>query len=139
MAPDPSDRGLFKRRPQMRIYLVGPTLDAILAYNQKFPDLKPNALISYANVNKQTHHLLVTHRDKLDGIILDSGCYTLWNTKTVKDSALTLHGYRAYALSTHHLFDFLFNFDSDFSEDGFEHNFANQMILEKAGLKPVPV
>lgn len=123
----------------MRIYLVGLTLDALMAYNQKFPDLKPNALISYANANKQTHHLLVTHRDKLDGIILDSGCYTLWKAKKIKDPALTLHGYRAYALSTAHLFDFLFNFDSDFSEDSFEHNFTNQIILEMAGLKPVPV
>jgi len=123
----------------MRIYLVGLTLDALVAYHKKFPDEKPNALISFAHVNSQTCHLLETHRDKLDGIILDSGCYTLWKAREVKDPALTLHGYRTYALHTHRHFDFLFNFDSDFSEDSYEHNYANQMILEKAGLKPVPV
>ena len=125
----------------MRIYLVGLTLDALLAYHQKFSDVKPNALISYAHAaNKQIYHLLHTHRSKLGGIILDSGTYTLWNSREIKDKALTLEGYTAYAQSTADLFDFLFNFDSDFSEkDSFEHNFANQVALEREGLKPVPV
>jgi len=123
----------------MRIYLAGLTQSALLAYHYKFPDKKPNVLLSYSRMDGQTHLLLVTHRQKLGGMILDSGAYTLWNSSKVKDPALTLHRYCAYAVATHHLFDFLFNFDTDFSEDGFAHNLANQVTLEKAGLKPVPV
>jgi hypothetical protein len=122
----------------MRIYLAGLTRGALLGYHKKVPDEKPNALLSYSRMTGQTHDLLVTHRQKLGSIILDSGAYTLWNSKRVRDPTLTLAGYRAYALATHHLFDFIFNFDTDFSENGFEHNFANQLTLETAGLKPVP-
>ena len=122
----------------MRIYLSGLTLDALLAYNQKFPAEKPNALISYARSSGQIHGLLTIHREKLGGLILDSGAYTLNNSKT-RDLALNLGGYRTYALKTQHLFDFIFNFDDDFSEDGFEHNLSNQIELESVALNPVPV
>jgi hypothetical protein len=127
----------------MRIYLAGLTLRALLAYHNhnKFPNEKPNVLLSYSRMDGQTNPLLETHRQKLGGMILDSGAYTIWKSKNsqVKDPALTLEGYCAYARATRLLFDFIFNFDTDFSEDGFAHNLANQVSLEKAGLKPVPV
>jgi hypothetical protein len=36
-------------------------------------------------------------------------------------------------------FDFYFNFDEDYSREGFDVNLANQLDLENAGLTPVPV
>ena len=35
--------------------------------------------------------------------------------------------------------DFYFNFDSDFSKNGFQTNYSYQLDLEKEGLRPVPV
>ena len=38
-----------------------------------------------------------------------------------------------------HKFDRYFNFDVDFSDQGFSTNWANQQQMEAAGLTPVPV
>jgi hypothetical protein len=52
---------------------------------------------------------------------------------------VTFEGYRAYLKLRAADVDFYFNFDADFSKDGFESNFGYQLDLEKAGLAPVPV
>ncbi|MCJ7508634.1 MAG: hypothetical protein MUO85_07900 [candidate division Zixibacteria bacterium] len=38
-----------------------------------------------------------------------------------------------------HLFDLYFNFDTNFSDQGFKDNYENQLKMEKEGLHPVPV
>jgi hypothetical protein len=52
---------------------------------------------------------------------------------------ITLEGYKNYAQDFGSYFDFYFNFDSNFTDEGFGANLSNQIYLEKAGLHPVPV
>jgi hypothetical protein len=54
-------------------------------------------------------------------------------------SNLTIEEVISFLESFGHLLDRYFNFDTDFSEQGFDHNIANQIRMERAGLKPVPV
>jgi hypothetical protein len=79
------------------------------------------------------------HRDKLDGLIMDSGTWTLNCNPEKYSKKITFGGYRAFLKVMGRKVDFYFNFDADFSKNGFDSNFAYQLALEKAGLNPVPV
>jgi hypothetical protein len=108
----------------------------IVEFHRRFPHKKLNALLSYALLENDTYDILVTHRDKVKSVILDSGAWSD-NTKGIKTD---IDGYISYCKNAGHLYDFLFNLDSDFREDHFSpENLENLLKMEKAGLKPVPV
>ena len=80
-----------------------------------------------------------THRVKLNSVVLDSGVWTLnLNPEKYRDR-INLRAYQAYLKEVGRYFDFYFNFDEVMSVDGFDQNYGNQLVLEAAGLKPVPV
>lgn len=108
----------------------------IVEFHRRFPQKKLNALLSYALLENDTYDILVTHRDKVKSVILDSGAWSD-NTKGIKTD---IDGYISYCKNAGHLYDFYFNLDSDFREDHFSpENLENLLKMEKAGLKPVPV
>ena len=78
-------------------------------------------------------------RHLLDTLVLDSGTYTLNNNRQKHQDSITLEGYRLYLKLFAERFDFYFNFDEDFSPEGFDQNFSNQLYLERNGFNPVPV
>ena len=121
------------------IYLVGLSSKALLAYHQQYPSERPNLLLSYARRSKDCGNLISKHRSLIGGLILDSGTYTLNSNPGKFADKITLSGYQAYLQQLESHFDFYFNFDQDFSRNGFEINLANQLDLERAGLNPVPV
>jgi hypothetical protein len=123
----------------MKIYLASLSLEILLKYHELYPQKKLNVLRSFGVPSKENLGFLKTHRQKIDSLILDSGTYTLNNKKSKDGFIVTLEGYKKYALAFGHYFDFIFNFDSKFTEDGFETNIDNQRRLEEAGLHPVPV
>ena len=109
-----------------------------MRYHQIIPGQKVNALLSFGRPSKHNYDFYVTHRDKLHSLILDSGtCKN--NSVSQHTKMITLENYKAYALALRQYVDFVFNFDSDFSDAGFATNLANQIYLENAGLDPVPV
>jgi hypothetical protein len=125
----------------MRIYLAGLTTKSLLKYKAMFPMEQINVLLSFGRPDQDKYDFFVTHRNKVHSVILDSGAYTE-NWAERKPSKLTLEHYRDYALDHSQYVDFLFNLDSDFSEQGHytdRINSFNQAILEAAGLDPVPV
>jgi hypothetical protein len=129
----------FKEVIKMKIYHAELTTEALEAYRKLHPDKKVSALISYGRRDRHARSLLSTHRGKINGLILDSGAFTL-NSNPVKNAEkVTFEGYLAYLNIRADDFDFYFNFDADFSKSGFETNFGYQLDLEYAGLKPVPV
>jgi hypothetical protein len=75
----------------------------------------------------------------IGSIICDSGTYSLSANPEKLSKKITLRGYRSYLQQLGKYYDFYFNFDQDFSRDGFSTNLQNQLELEKAGLSPVPV
>jgi hypothetical protein len=121
------------------INVVGITTKALLAYHSIHPQEKPNILISYARLSRECGDFIFSHREMIGSLILDSGTYSLNRNPKKYASKVTLEGYKSYLRQLGRYFDFYFNFDQDYSRDGFEVNLANQLELEQAGLIPVPV
>jgi len=123
----------------MRIYQASLHLRMLIKYHELYPQKKLNVLRSFALPSSEILPFLVTHRDKSDSIILDSGAYTLNYAKADVSKMVNLSGYSRYLESFGHYYNFYFCLDSDFNEDGFETNQSYQKKLEQAGHKPVPV
>lgn len=108
----------------------------IVEFHRRFPSKKPNILLSYALLENDAYDILVTHRDKINSRIIDSGAYSD-NTRGLNTD---IDGYISYCkFCTPHC-EFYFNLDSDFREDHFSpENLENLLKMERAGLNPVPV
>jgi hypothetical protein len=123
----------------MKIYHSDLTTDVVLRYKQLQPNKQLRALISYGRRDRHHRDLMLKHRGLLDGLIMDSGTYTLnQNPKKFRET-ITIGGYKSYMGFFADMVDFYFNFDEDFSKNGFETNFDHQVNLEHAGLAPIPV
>jgi hypothetical protein len=121
------------------INVVGVSTKALLDYHTIHPLEKPNLLISYARLSRDCGDFIFKHRGLIGSVISDSGTYSLNNNPKKFAATVTHEGYKSYLLQLGAHFDFYFNFDQDFSRDGFDVNLANQLELEQAGLTPVPV
>lgn len=120
-------------------YQASLSLEVFLRFAQIFPGKDVNILLSFAMLNRDVNEFLGTYRDKIGKIILDSGTWTLNKSNGGDVKKITLDNYQRYLKRFGHLFDFYMNFDSDFTESGAEINQYNQMVLEDAGLNPIPV
>ena len=124
---------------KFRYYQASLNMEVFLRFIERFPDKVVNILLSFAMLTHEASDFLHTYRDKIGKIILDSGTWTLNKAKGSEAKYITLDNYMRYLKRFGHLFDFYINFDSDFTESGTEINQYNQMVLEDAGLHPVPV
>jgi hypothetical protein len=125
----------------MRIYLVGLTIPSLLIYKAMFQAEKVNVLLSFGRRDQDKYGFFVTHRNKVNSIMLDSGAYT-FNWAERRPPTLTIEDYQQYALYHSRYVEFLFNLDTDFTVNGHytdRINYRNQVVLEAAGLDPVPV
>ena len=123
----------------MKIYHSGTTTKAGIKYKQLHPDRPLHALISYGRRDVHHRNLMLGHRHILDGLIMDSGTFTLNQNRRKYKNSITFKGYRFYLNLFAKKVDFYFNFDEDFSKSGFTTNFGYQLDLETAGFRPVPV
>lgn len=123
----------------MKIFHSELTTDAVLRYKQLHPSRPLRALISYGRRDLHHSNLMLGYRRLIDGLIMDSGTYTLNQNRKKYRGSITFEGYRSYLGQFSDKVDFYFNFDEDFSVNGFERNFGYQIDLEKAGFNPVPV
>ncbi len=123
----------------MILYFATPDLQIIQKLRVLQPNRKPNILLSYGSPNSYTDDFLFSCRTEINSVVLDSGTWTLNCTKKKNNLNITFSGYKDYLKQFGHLFDFYFNFDEDFSQSGFFTNNRNQLCLENAGLKPIPV
>ena len=123
----------------MKIFHSDLTTEAVLKYKQMKPNKPLRALISYGRRDSHHRDLMLKYRNKIDGLIMDSGTYTLNQNRRKYRDIITFKGYRSHLNLFAKKVDFYFNFDSDFSKTGFTTNYGYQLDLEKAGFKPVPV
>ena len=126
----------------LKIYLSSFKLDILLAYKEMYPKSEVNVLISYAMRNNDFYDLIRTHRDKMSSLILDSGAFTKNSAKNREFADLIdIRGFKAFCLAGNNkdCFDFIFNFDEDFTDHGFEINYYNQLELMDSGIEVVPV
>jgi len=122
----------------MRIYQADLSLELILRYHELFPDRKLNVLRSFGRLGNEEKAICINHRDKLNSVVLDSGTYTMNYAKTPERN-INIDTYETYLRSFAGDYNCYFNFDEDFTKEGFAINHAHQLKLEKAGFNPVPV
>ncbi|MBF0234021.1 MAG: hypothetical protein HQK65_13435 [Desulfamplus sp.] len=125
---------------EIKIYLSSFNKEVLYAYKKLKPNSELNGLLSFGTRKNDYTNMIITDRAKFNGLILDSGAYTLNNAKNSKNT-ITLRGYIAFCSvpKIYKSFDFVFNFDEDFTLDGFYENRENMNELEKAGINVVPV
>jgi hypothetical protein len=119
----------------MKIFQASLFLRVLKRYYKIFPDDPLDVLLSLAYNQAERKGFLVDYRHMMDAIIGDSGAWSFAQGK----SDITLEELIAVLKTCGELFTRYFNFDTDFRDKGFENNIANQIIMEKAGLYPVPV
>lgn len=123
----------------MKLYHASLNVGTLLKYHKLFPDRKLNVLRSFGMLGSEDHAFCVKYRSKVNSLILDSGTFTLNYAKPEASSFITLNNYKNYVQTFKKYYDFYFNFDADFSDDGFETNLYNQKYLESFKLSPTPV
>ena len=118
----------------MKIYHASLSLKILKRYYET-PGALLNVLLSVTYNQQEFPGFLIKCRHMIDSLIADSGAWSVGIGK----SNLTIEALIAHLKTCGHHYDMYFNFDTDFSTIGFENNIANQLKMEKAGLKPVPV
>jgi hypothetical protein len=118
----------------MKLYHASLHLDVLKKYHELFGE-KSNVLLSLADESKDWLAFLIDCRHMIESLVADSGAYSVANGT----SNLTLDQVISHLKRWGHYYDLYFNFDTDFSEGGFDNNIAHQIKMERAGLKPVPV
>ena len=117
----------------MKIFHASLTMGLIKMYHEIFKTLL-NVLISPATVSRP-QDFLKAYRQMLDEIILDSGAWSM-----VKGTfKYSLDEYISFLRHVGVKVNRYFNLDAEFSTDGLEANYENQILLENAGFIPVPV
>jgi len=105
-------------------------------YLLKLPEKRLlNILTSYGVVTGEEDKIFKSGHN----IICDSGAFSLNFSQGGSGVSITYRGYEIYLLNFGHLFEFYFNFDSDFTPEGTAENYRHLKNLEKLGLNPVPV
>ena len=123
----------------MKLFLASMNIKVLAKFYAIF-NSKMNVLLSYAYKNNSFPKFMVQDRDKIEGLILDSGAWTLNNKKYNSKIMDVPKGLIFYFQDAEKYFNYTFNYDSDFSVGGFKtYNYSNQVEMEKAGLSPVPV
>lgn len=118
----------------MKIYHASINLTILKKYFELFSE-PLNVLLSIALIGGDTRGFLIDNRHMVESIVADSGAWSVAKgTSTFSIDALI-----SYLKLWGHLFDRYFNFDTNFSDQGFNDNYENQLKMEKEGLRPVPV
>ena len=119
----------------MKLYQASLFLNVLKAYQKLFPNESLNVLISLAFNESERKKFIIDYRHMIASLIIDSGAWSV----AQGNSNLTLNKVIADLLAFGHRCDRYFNFDVDFSNNGFATNINNQFKMEAAGLRPVPV
>jgi hypothetical protein len=124
----------------MKIYLSSLPLNLIEEYKKIKPESELNVFISYAYRNKEFKSILGDKRHLINSIVLDSGTFTKNMAKNTKlTSKITFEGFKVFASRFGHHFDFIFNYDDDFDDDGVYENVKRLNELREVGVNAVPV
>lgn len=123
----------------MKIFHSDLTTKVALKYKELQSNKPLRGLISYGRRGNDQSNLLLSYRALFENLIMDSGTFTLFNDPKRHRKSITFKGYRSYLKLFADKVDFYFNFDEDFSAEGFETNFGYQLDLESRGFKPIPV
>lgn len=122
----------------MKIYHSAMRIPVLLRYNNAQPRSRPNVLLSYA-LRNDISGFTKRHRDKIDSLMFDSGTFTLHTKGYKAPLPITFEGYKKYLRHYGRLYDFVMNFDKEFSRAKAMDNVAYLSDLEAEGFAPLPV
>jgi hypothetical protein len=125
----------FKEVFAVKIYQASLFLPVLMRYHELFPREPLNVLVSLAYNESERKGFIIDQRHMIRSLIADSGAWSVAQGK----STLTIAEVISHLQLWGSYYDLYFNFDTNFSTTGFNHNIANQVMMEHAGLKPVPV
>ncbi len=80
----------------MKIFHSDMTTDAVVKYKQLHPNKLLHGLISYGRRDSHHRNLMLSHRNMLDGLIMDSGTYTLNQNPKKLFNVITKHQSRHF-------------------------------------------
>jgi len=123
----------------MKIFQASLSSRIFKKYKVLKPDKKINVLRSYGNRDNDDQLFRTILRKQCSGLVLDSGAFSKNNRQQDSGLDITFNGYMQYAKTFSSFYDQIYNFDCDFSDDGFDTNIYYQKRMEDAGLTPVPV
>lgn len=118
----------------MKLYQASLNLRVLKKYFELFSE-PLNVLLSIALIGGDTRGFLIEFRHMVESIIADSGAWSVAKGKSI----FLIEALVSYLKMWGHLFDLYFNFDINFSNQGFRDNYYNQLKMEREGLNPVPV
>jgi len=118
-----------------KIFQASFFLSVLKLYHKLFPKELPNVLVSLAYNIKEWKFFLVKFRHMIGVLFGDSGAWSSAQGTSDIDLEDVIFLFSRYGS----LMDLYSNFDSNFSEQGFEDNISNQLKMERAGLFPIPV
>ena len=130
----------------MRINLAAMNVNALIAYNKLYPDRPLHVLRAFSHRNNDDQLLRSTLRSQCASLDWDSGTFYMHNDdgfplefEDMPRKRVTFNSYLNYLECFRGDYDRIYNFDCDFSDDGFDTNIFYQKRLEDAGFDPVPV
>jgi len=123
----------------MKIYHAAITIKVLTEYKNRYPDKKIHALRSYGTRNHEDHLFRTIYRDACASLDLDSGAFSINNREANAGLNINFNGFMEYAKLHKKYYSRIYNFDCDFSDEGFETNIFYQKRMEDEGLAPVPV
>lgn len=124
---------------QIKIYLSSFNFEVLKAYKSINNSAEMNILLSYGTTSNDYYDMIVRSKGMINSLILDSGAFSLNNIEGSTGKPIDIDGFIEYCKTFKEKFDFIFNFDEDFSLTGFEKNYKNQKKIEAAGIEVVPV
>ncbi len=130
----------------MRINFAAMNVKASTAYKKLYPGRDIHVLRAYSHRNKDDRLYRSTCRSQCASFDWDSGTFFMHNDdgfplelEDMPRRRVTFNGYLNHLECFRDCYDRIYNFDCDFSDDGFETNIFYQKRLEDAGFDPVPV
>ncbi|MCB2141203.1 hypothetical protein KQH27_00680, partial [bacterium] len=127
----------------IQIFQSSIKLAPLLKYKsyEHFKYSEVNILASFGTRSSEYNELLINHRDKFHEAVLDSGAFTINNSRNLAAiDRLDLNGFKTFCKHLPSgLFKFIISYDEIFTPDGFERNWENTLELEESGIYVVPV
>lgn len=123
----------------MRIYQSSMTIRHLREFAKRYPNVKPNVLLSYALLANDLPHFTGTDRALLRSLILDSGVFSVQKPGAKQTPDDLFPKFKTFAQYNSAAWDLIFNFDLHFGLDSYDKNLEYQIDLEQAGIPVVPV
>lgn len=123
----------------MLLFQSSPRFEAVEKLSVLRPEIRLNLLDSFGLPYNQSVMLRNNKRDIFMNFARDSGAYTINHALNPWVRDLKANDYARNLSVVGKYYDIVFNFDSDFSEIGFEENYKMQLEIESYGLNVIPV